>query len=76
IKPFYLSLLINGFKFSNCIIDAGASDNMMPEKVAHALGLTLTKSYRRCYFMKTKQVPLIGQIKDAQFAFVTFPEKR
>ncbi|KAH9328552.1 hypothetical protein KI387_000660 [Taxus chinensis] len=26
--------------------------------------------------METKQVPLIGQIKDAQFAFVAFPEKR
>ncbi|KAH9324055.1 hypothetical protein KI387_004233, partial [Taxus chinensis] len=48
----------------------------MPAKVAHALGITLTKSYGWCYSMETKQVPLIGQIKDAQFAFVAFPEKR
>lgn len=61
IEPLYLSLLINGFKLSNCVIDLGASNNVMPAKVANSLGLTLKKSF--------------GKIKDAQFSFVSFLEK-
>lgn len=38
--------------------------------------ITITKSYGWCYSMETKQVPLIGQIKDAHFLFVAFPKKR
>ncbi|KAH9310645.1 hypothetical protein KI387_025680, partial [Taxus chinensis] len=48
----------------------------MLAKVTHALGLTLTKPFGQCYSLKTKQVPLISQIKDAQFSFAVFPEKR
>lgn len=76
IEPFYISLLINGYKLSNCVINSGASDNVMPSKVVNALGLTLTKTFGRYFSMDNKQVPLIGQIKDAQFSFAAFPEKK
>ena len=46
-EPFYVSLYINGCKLSNCIIDLGASDNVMPYSVAKALGLNLTKVHGR-----------------------------
>lgn len=65
-EPFYISLLINGYKLSNYVIDFGASDNVMPSKVANAFGLTLTKIFGRCFSMDNKQVPLIGQIKNNQ----------
>ena len=76
IDPFFISLLVNGFKLSNCVIDSGASDNVMPAKVATALGLEMTKTFSRCFSMENKQVPLIGQIKDAQYAFAVYPEKK
>ena len=76
IEPFYLSLLINSFKLSNCVVDSGASDNVMQSKVVDALGLTLTNSFGSCYSMENKQVHLKGQIKDAQFAFVSFLNKK
>ncbi|KAH9315761.1 hypothetical protein KI387_024388, partial [Taxus chinensis] len=60
---------------SNCILDSGASDNVVPAKVADALGLTLTKTIKRCYSME-RQVPLIKQIKDAQVVLATFLDKR
>ncbi|KAH9293046.1 hypothetical protein KI387_041753 [Taxus chinensis] len=47
----------------------------MPAKVADALGLTLTKTIGRCYSME-RQVPLVGQIKDAQAVLASFPDKR
>ena len=34
--------------------------------VAKALDLPLTKIFGKCYSMDSKQVPLKGQIKDAQ----------
>ena len=72
-EPFYISLYINGCKLSNCIIDLGTSDNVMPYSVAKALGLNLTKVHGRCYLMDSKQVPLLGQIKDAQVALASHP---
>ncbi|KAH9296740.1 hypothetical protein KI387_044768, partial [Taxus chinensis] len=65
-----------GHKLSNCVIDSGASDNVIPTKVAHALGLTLTRAFGSCYSMESRKVPLVGRIKDAQVAFAAFPEKR
>lgn len=64
IEPFYISLLINGYKLSNCVIDFEASYNVMPSKFANALGLNLTKTFGKCFSMDNKKVPLIGQIKD------------
>ena len=74
--PFYVSLYIDGYKLSNCINDFGASNNHMPSKVAHALGLSLNKPSRKVYSMKVQQVPLVGQLKDAQVALVAHPEKK
>ncbi|KAH9287597.1 hypothetical protein KI387_031714, partial [Taxus chinensis] len=76
IEPFYLTLPIASHKLSNCVIDSGGSDNVMPVKVAHALGLTLTCAFGSCYSMESTKVPLVGRIKDAQVAFATFLEKR
>lgn len=74
-NPFYISLLLNGQKLSNCIIDSGASDNIMPQSVAKALGLELTRTFGCCYAMDGKQVPLVGQVKDVQAVLYACPEK-
>lgn len=75
-EPFYISLFINGHKLNNCIIDSGASDNIMPSAVAKALGLSLTKTFGICYSMESKQIPLLGQIKDARVALASHLNKR
>jgi hypothetical protein len=75
LDPVYISLYINRRKLSNCIIDIGASDNVMPFPIAKALGLTLTKVHGRCYSMDAKKVSLLGKIKDAQVALASHPKK-
>lgn len=75
-NPFYISFLLNGQKLSNCIIDSGASDNIMPQPVAKALGLELTKKFGCCYAMDGKKVPLVGEVKDVQSVLYACPEKR
>lgn len=76
IEPFYISLIINRYKLSNYVIDFRAFDNVMLAKVANVLGLTLTKTFGKCFLMENKQDLLITQIKDAQFSFTAFPDKR
>lgn len=76
LEPFYVSLFINGFKLNNCIIDSRAFDNIMPSTVAKALGLSLTKTFGKCYSMDSKQIPLLCQIKDAQVSLAVHPNKR
>lgn len=73
--PFYVSLFVNGHRLNNCIIDFGASDNIMSSIAAKALGLSLTKTFGRCYSMDSKQIPLVGQIKDEQVTLVVHPDK-
>lgn len=51
LDSFYVSLFVNGHKLSNCIIDFGASDNVMPTSIAKALGMTLTKTFGWYYSM-------------------------
>lgn len=48
----------------------------MPSTVAKALGLSLTKSFGKCYSMDSKQIPLLGQIKDAQVVLASHLDKR
>ncbi|KAH9319022.1 hypothetical protein KI387_020791, partial [Taxus chinensis] len=76
IKPFYVTLLIAGHKLRNCVIDSGASKNVIAAKVAHDLGLTITHTFGSYYSMDNREVPLVGRIKYAQVAFVSFLEKR
>ncbi|XP_059078027.1 uncharacterized protein LOC131876606 [Cryptomeria japonica] len=47
----------------------------MPSAVAKALGLSLMKTFGRCYSMDSKQIPLLGQIKDAQVVLADHPNK-
>lgn len=61
---------------SNCVIDLGDFDNVMPTQVAKALGLTITSSHGKCYSMNSTQVPIVDQIKDAQVALALYPKKR
>ena len=64
-NPLCISLLLNGRKMINWKIDLGASNHIVPMLVAKSLGLTLTKTFGRCYLMDGKQVPIMGQVKDA-----------
>lgn len=71
-----MSLLLNSRKLSNCIIDLGASKNIKSISVAKSLGITLTKTFGRCYSMDAKQVPQMGRVKETQGFLASFPDKR
>ena len=53
--PFYLSLNIHDKLLHNCLLDSGASHNLMPKKVMEELGLHVTKEYHDLYTFDSKR---------------------
>ncbi|KAH9321760.1 hypothetical protein KI387_016399, partial [Taxus chinensis] len=54
----------------------GASDNVMPLKVVKALKLTMIPPSGSYYSLESREVPLVGKVKDAQVALTRFPDKK
>ena len=49
VPPFYISTLLHDFILHNCMLDYGASHNLMPLSVMKELNLQITKPYRDLY---------------------------
>jgi hypothetical protein len=62
--PFYTSLNIHDKVLHNCLMDLGASHNLMPKIVMEELGLEVTKTYHDLYSFDSRRVQCIGVIKD------------
>lgn len=73
--PFYLSLNIHDKFLHNCLLDSGASHNLMPKRVMNGLGLHITKEYHDLYTFDSKRVKPIGVIKDLVVSLTQFPMK-
>ena len=62
--PFYITLTIHDQMIHNCLLDSGASHNLMPKVVMEALGLSITKPYQDLYALDSRAVKCLGVIKD------------
>jgi hypothetical protein len=62
--PFYISLNIHEKTLHNCLLDSGASHNLMPKVVMDELGLEITKSYHDLFSFDSRKVKCLGMIKD------------
>jgi ribonuclease HI len=62
--PFYISLNIHDKTLHNCLLDSGASHNLMPKAVMDELGLEITKSYHDLFSFDSRKVKCLGMIKD------------
>jgi len=71
--PFYISLNIHDKMLHNCLLDSGASHNLMPKKVMDELGLEMTKPYHDLYSLDSKRVKCLGVIKDLVVSLTQLP---
>jgi hypothetical protein len=71
-RHFYLSLLMNDFILHNCMIDSGASSNVMTKKVMEQLNLKISRHYHNICAMDSKTIQVHGLIKGLQVYFVAF----
>jgi hypothetical protein len=62
--PFYISLNIHDKTLHNCLLDSGASHNLMPKAIMDELGLEITKAYHDLFSFDSQKVKCLGMIKD------------
>jgi len=75
IAPFYVSLVIHDLLLHNCMLDSGASHNLMPLAVMEQLGLEITRPYKDLYSFDSKRVKCLGMIKDQMINLAQIPVK-
>ena len=72
-QPFYLSLLVNNKVLHNCMLDSGASSNVMTKKVMEQLNLRISSPYCNICAMDSKTIKVHGLIKGLQVHLAAFP---
>jgi ribonuclease HI len=73
--PFYVSLNVHDKILHNCLLDSGASHNLMPKVVMEELGLEITKAYHDLFSFDSKKVKCLGVIKDLVVSLSQIPAK-
>jgi hypothetical protein len=73
--PFNTSLNIHDKVLHNCLMDSGASHNLIPKIVMEELGLEVTKTYHDLYSFDSRRVQCLGVIKDLAVSLFQLPMK-
>jgi len=73
--PFYTSLNIHDKVLHNCLMDSGASHNLMPKTVMEELGLEFTRAYHDLYSFDSRRVRCLRVIKDLVVTLFQLPMK-
>jgi hypothetical protein len=66
VPPFYITIENHDVVLHNCLVDSGATNNIMPLSVMEALGMGCTKYYETgesIYAIDSRKVPTYGEIK-------------
>jgi hypothetical protein len=71
--PFYLSLGMNGLHLNNCMLDSGASANVISLKVMKQLGLKTTRPYGNVCGIDSRRVEVLGVCEDVEVFLIDFP---
>jgi hypothetical protein len=72
-KPFFISLLVNDFILHNCMLDSGATSNVMTKKVMEQLNLRISRPYHNICAMDSKTIVVHGLTKGLHVHLVAFP---
>jgi hypothetical protein len=76
VAPFYITLTVHDHLLHNCMLDSGASHNLMPKVIMEKLGLEITRPYRDLYSFDSRKVKCLGMIKDLVVNLAQVPVKR
>ena len=75
VKPFLLSILVNGKSIKNCMIDSRASNPIMPFEVIKQLGWNIGTTQGRCFAMDKREVIVIGTINALPYRLIACLDK-
>jgi len=74
-QPFFLTLDINDRLLHNCMLDFGASTNVMTKEVMEQLNLRISRPYHNICSMDSRKVEVLGVVKDLQVSLVDYQYK-
>jgi hypothetical protein len=75
VAPFYITLTVHDHLLQNCMLDSGASHNLMPKIIMEKLGLEITRPYQDLYSFDSRKVKCLGMIKDLVVNLAQIPVK-
>ena len=75
VAPFYITLNMHDQLLHNCMLDSGASHNVMPKTIMERLGLHITRPYGDLYSFDSRKVKCMGMIKDLVVTLAQVPIK-
>jgi hypothetical protein len=75
VAPFYITLIVHDHLLHNCMLDSGASHNLMPKIIMEKLGLQITRPYQDLYSFYSRKVKCLGMIKDLVVNLAQIPVK-
>jgi hypothetical protein len=75
IAPFYITLTVHNHLLQNCMLDSGASHNVMPTAIMEKLGLEITRPYIDLYSFNSRKFKCMGMIKDLVVNLAQIPVK-
>lgn len=73
--PFYVSLIVNDRLLHNCMLDSGASSNVMTKKVMEQLNLRVSRPYHNICSMNSKRIEECGIIKDLHVFLAAYTDR-
>jgi hypothetical protein len=75
VAPFYITLTLFDHLLHNCMLDSGASYNVIPKAIMEKLHLEITRPYGDLYSFDSRKVKCIGMIKDLVVGLAQIPDK-
>jgi hypothetical protein len=72
--PFYLSLVVNNKVLHNCMLDSGATSNVITKKVMEQLNLRISRPNHNICALDSQTIEVHGLIKGLQVYLATFPD--
>jgi hypothetical protein len=75
VAPFYITFTVHDHLLHNCMLDFGASHNLMPKTTMENLGLEITRPYHDLYLFDSRKVKCLGMIKDLVVNLAQIPVK-
>ena len=72
---FYVSSTIHDKILHNCLLNTGASHNLMPKAVMEELSLDSTRPYHYLFSFDSRKVKCLGLIKDLGITLTQLPMK-
>jgi hypothetical protein len=73
-RTLFLSLLVNDSILHNCMLDSGATSNVMTKKVMEQLNLRISRPYHNICDMDSRTIEVHGLIKGLQVHLAAFPD--